>query len=273
MARVALIGSPLKRRHSKVMHDAAFEHFGVDARYELIELPPEGLDEFFATARQADWLGFQVTAPYKQEALARCDRATEAARTIGAVNTVTRVTGGVLVGSNTDAPGFARSVIQDLGRDMAGIEVAVAGAGGAARAVVSAATDAGATLVTVGSRDVSRAQGLADQFGDDRVRPVALDGEFDDALSTAGLAVNATTVGMIDAGTPFDPSLLPADAAVFDLVYVPADGELVTTARSRGLDAVDGAGMLVAQAEIAFEDWTGHAGAGEVMRAALARMG
>lgn len=272
MARVGLIGNPLKRPHSAIMHNAAFQHFGIDAHYDLIELPPEDLDVFFDETRTGDWLGFNVTAPHKQEAIRRCDRTTDSADRIGAVNTVT-VADGELLGSNTDAPGFARSVAEDLGRDMTGLAVAVAGAGGAARAVVAATLDAGAESVAVGARQLSSATTLAAQFADSRIQPVALGPDFDAALSGCDLAVNATTVGMIDPGLAFDPALLPTSAAVFDLVYVPAQGELVTRARARGLDAVNGIGMLVGQAEIAFESWTGVSGAGPVMRAALDPMG
>lgn len=255
------------------MHNAAFEHFGIDAHYELIELPPDDLDGFFETARGDEWLGFNVTAPYKQEAIRRCDRTTHSAARIGAVNTVTRDDEGLLIGSNTDAPGFARSVTEDLGRDMRDLDVVVAGAGGAARAAVAAALDAGATTVTVGARQISAVTTLAAQFDDTRIRPMVMGSDFDAALAGCDLAVNATTVGMIDPGVPFDPALLPTGAAVFDLVYVPPEGELVTRAKTRGLDAVNGIGMLVSQAEIAFEGWTGVSGAGPVMRAALDAMG
>lgn len=270
--RVALIGSPLKRRHSKVMHEAAFAHFGIEATYDLLELSPDRLDGFFDDVRSPAWYGFQVTAPYKQEAARRCDRLTPEAETIGAVNTAMRESDGTLTGTNTDAPGFGRAVTEDLGRDLRGASVAVAGAGGAARAVVAAAVAAKARRVVVGARDPSQALTLARGFPDGSVTPVRLGEDFDGLLAGIDIGVNATTVGMTQAGMAFDPGEMSDGAAVFDLVYIPAETELLARARVLGLDAANGIGMLVAQAEIAFEGWTGHAGAGPVMRAALDTM-
>lgn len=267
--RVALIGSPLRRRHSKVMHDAAFASLGIDAEYELIELAPGDLDAFFTAARGREWMGFQVTAPYKQEALGRCDELDGRAASVGAVNSVQRTSDGRLAGFNTDVGGFARSVAADLDRSPAGAIVAVAGAGGAARAVVRACLDGGARQVIVGARDRAAAVALVEQADDARVRAIELGGRFDEVLATVDLAVNATTLGMTQSGMAFDPARLPGDSAVFDLVYVPAETPLLARARSLGLAAVNGLGMLVAQAEEAFARWTGIEGAGAVMRAAL----
>lgn len=255
------------------MHNAAFEHFGIDAHYELLPLRPDDLDGFFEQARGDRWLGFQVTAPYKQEAARRCDHVEGIARDIGAVNSVIRTGEGVLRGFNTDAPGFARAVSAGLGREIAGTSVVVAGAGGAARAVVASCLKGRASQVVVGARSLGSSSALAEELADQRVVPTGLGADFEAALAGADLAVNATTVGMTVPGTVFDAGRLPAGAAVFDLVYVPPETELVTTATSRGLDAVNGLGMLVAQAEIAFERWTGIETAGPVMRTALEAMG
>lgn len=267
--RVGLIGAPLRRRHSKVMHDAAFTASGIDAEYELVELSPTELDAFFLAARSPEWLGFQVTAPYKQEAVSRCDEVEVAAAAVGAVNSVQRTDDGRLVGFNTDVGGFARSVRSDLGRSFGDATVAVAGAGGAARAVVRACLDGGAARVVVGARSPSAAEALAVQADDPRVEGVALGDEFGGMLGIADLAVNATTVGMTVPGMAFDPGLLRTEAAVFDLVYVPAETALIARARSLGLAGVNGLGMLVAQAEEAFARWTGVFGVGAVMRGAL----
>jgi len=253
------------------MHNAAFDHFGIDARYDLVEIAPAELDAFFAAARSDDWLGFQVTAPYKQAAAARCDRVEAAARTIGAVNSVQRLDDATLTGFNTDAPGFARAVFSELDLDLAAAAVAVAGAGGASRAVIHACLEAGASRVVVGARDLETVERLVAERADERLEAVELGDPFERMLPKMDLAVNATTVGMTSTGTAFDPACLSPSGAVFDLVYVPPVTELVEAARAAGLAAANGLAMLVAQAEIAFERWTGVAGAGGVMRRALDR--
>lgn len=267
--RVALVGAQLRRRHSEVMHNAAFTHFGIDARYELRPLEVEGLPAFFDEARGANWLGFQVTTPHKEAAMGHVDEVEPEARAIGAINSGVRTADGTLVGFNTDSPGFARSLRDDLRFNLDGARVAVAGAGGAARAIVHACLAGGATRVHVGNRDPERASRLAAAVAESRLRAGGLDDEFDAALRDADLAVNTTTVGMAAPGVPFDVALLPALARVFDLVYVPDATELVSAARERGLAAVNGLGMLVWQAAIAFERWTGVHDAEPVMRRAV----
>ena len=267
--RVALIGYPLKRRHSEIMHNAAFEHFSIDAHYGLRELEPHEVPDFVLEARAEGWLGFQITAPYKQMIMEQLDDVEDGARQIGAVNSVLRQDSGRLVGFNTDAPGFQRAAEGELAIRFSGLRAAVAGAGGVARAVVHALVAAGADSVVICDVVPSRATALAAGFGE-QVRAVAVGAEFEDVLGRVDLAVNATTVGMIQPGVAFDPEILQDSAAVFDLVYNPPETVLLRRTRARGLPAANGLGMLVAQAEIAFERWTGVRGSGPIMRAALA---
>jgi shikimate dehydrogenase len=272
--RIALIGKPLRRRHSQVMHDAAFAAAGIDARYELLELEVDAVEGAVNEARGPDWLGLQVTAPYKRLVAGLCDRVEADAATIGAVNSVARTATGDLLGFNTDAPGFRAAVELAMGRPLAGVDVVVAGAGGAAHAVVFACLSAGAGRVTIGNRTVSSAGELAQRFvdvGAGSITAVALrDPAFAAALRSADLAVNATTVGMLESGSTIDVEQLPAGATVFDLVYVPPETPLLRAARARGLRAANGSEMLIQQAAIAFERWTGVSGMADVMRAAVA---
>ena len=272
--RVGLIGKPLKRRHSQVMHDAAFDAAGIDARYVLLELEPEAVESAVREARSSpEWLGLGVTAPYKAVVAGLVDEVEADARTIGAVNNVVRTDDGRLVGFNTDAPGFRAGVELALGRPLDGLDVVVVGAGGAAHAVVYACLVAGARQVTIANRTVATATVLAERFrGVGRGTVTAIDdmAVFAEALAGADLAVNATTVGMLDPGMTVPVERLPATATVFDLVYVPPETPLLAAARARGLRAANGSEMLIAQAAIAFERWTGVAGMADVMRAAVA---
>jgi shikimate dehydrogenase len=272
--QVALIGKPLKRRHSQVMHDAAFDACGIDARYVVREIEPDEVEGVVAAARGPEWLGLGVTAPYKRVVAGLLDEVEPDAEAIGAVNNVVRTDDGRLVGFNSDAPGFRAGVELAMGRPLKDAEVVVAGAGGAAHAVVYALLAAGAASVTVGSRDPSAANALLDRFTSvgqgSRVATGLGDAAFGEASRSADLAVNATTVGMIDPGMTIDVDMLPADATVFDLVYVPPETPLLAVARARGLRAANGSEMLIQQAAIAFERWTGVGGMADVMRGAVA---
>jgi shikimate dehydrogenase len=273
--RVGLLGKPLKRRHSPVMHDAAFAACGIDARYVLMELEPDQVEPTVAEARAGDdWLGLGVTAPYKRVVAGLVDVVEPDAAAIGAVNNVTKDGSGRLVGFNSDAPGFRVGVERAMGRPLTGASVVVAGAGGAAHAVVHALLTAGAGRVTIGGRTPDRASSLAERFASLGSAPpvaVELGGEaFRAAARAADVAVNATTVGMLDPGMTIPVDELGDDATVFDLVYVPAETPLLAAARARGLRAANGSEMLIAQAAIAFERWTGVGGMDDVMRAAVA---
>lgn len=273
--RVGLLGKPLKRRHSQVMHDAAFDAAGIDARYVLLELEPEAVEPAVREARRSDaWLGLGVTAPYKRVVAGLLDLVEADAERIGAVNNVVRTDDGRLVGINTDAPGFRAGAELAMGRSLDGADVVVVGAGGAAHAVVYACLDAGARRVTIANRTVHTATALGERFsgvGQGMVEAIPADGRaLDAALASADLAVNATTVGMLDPGMTIPVERLPATATVFDLVYVPAETPLVAAARARGLRAANGSEMLIAQAALAFERWTGVGGMADVMRQAVA---
>jgi shikimate dehydrogenase len=256
------------------MHDAAFAAAGIDARYVLMELEPDQVEAAVAAARGPDWLGLGVTAPYKRVVAGLLDEVEADAALIGAVNNVAKRVDGGLVGFNSDAPGFRAGVELALGRPLGGLDVVVAGAGGAAHAVVYACLQAGARRVTIGNRTPAAAEALAARFagvGSGAVSAVALDHPaFAAALGSADLAVNATTVGMVDPGATIACEALPPHATVFDLVYVPPETPLLAAARARGLRAANGSEMLIAQAAIAFERWTGVAGMAGVMREAVA---
>ena len=272
--RVALLGKPLRRRHSQVMHDAAFDAAGIDARYVLMELEADEVEGAVAAARGPGFLGLGVTAPYKPVVAALCDEVERDAIEIGAVNNVVRTDDGRLIGINTDAPGFLQGAELAMGFPLRGSKVVVAGAGGAARAVVYACLQAGVGRVTVGSRDRASAAALAARTHPSlfqRVDALALDDEaFHRQLGEADLVVNATTVGMLDPGMAVPVDALAEWATVFDCVYVPAETPLLAAARARGLKAANGSEMLIAQAAIAFERWTGVGGMADVMRAAVA---
>ena len=256
------------------MHNAAFAAAGIDAEYVLREVERDEVDGAVAEARGPGWLGLGVTAPYKQVVAGLVDEVEPDARSIGAVNNVVRQADGRLLGFNSDAPGFRAGVELALGRPLDDLEVVVVGAGGAAHAVVWACLLAGVGRLTVATRREDSATTLLARFaGQGRAARHAcslFDEQLSGALATADLAVNATTVGMVDPGSAFSVDALPSHATVFDLVYVPPETPLLAAARARGLRAANGSEMLIQQAAIAFERWTGVGGVAGVMRDAVA---
>jgi shikimate dehydrogenase len=260
--RLGVLGWPVRHSRSPAMQRAAIAAAGLsDHSYQLLPVPPELFDETVRALGAAGFAGANVTLPHKAAALALADEATPAARAIGAANTLTFAPGGAIAAANTDAPGL----IEALGVDPAGRSAIVLGAGGTARAAVWALREAGAD-VAIWARDPERARILADAMGVAAiVRPAGAD-----------LLVNATTVGM-DGRTSRSDALrslaLDSDqlrdyAHVIDFVYTSAPTPLVGAARERGVPAVDGLAILVAQGALSFELWTGRVAARDEMERA-----
>ncbi|MDQ1519259.1 MAG: shikimate dehydrogenase, partial [Actinomycetota bacterium] len=200
--------------------------------------------------------GMSVTMPHKADAARACDELTPDAAALGAVNSVRLTEGGRLVGDSTDGEGFRRALIE-AGHDPAGRRVLVLGAGGAARAVVLALGRVGCD-VTVAARRVEAAAAAASLAPGGRTVEWA---SLEAMVQAADVIVQATPIGMDGAGggaTPFDPELLRPGQVVADLVYHPLETPLLAATRARGAAAVDGLGMLVHQAGLQVERWTGR---------------
>ena len=247
------------------MHNAAFRELDLDWIYVACEVAPGGVDAAFAGVRALGFGGLSVTIPHKAAALDAVDEVSDAARAIGAVNTVVPTDGGWLRGENTDGTGFLASIAEE-GFKPAGRVCAVLGAGGAARAVVHALTGAGAAEIIVINRTPARAEATAAVAGAAGRVGVAAD------VTGADLVVNATPLGLAGSqDLPVDPELLGEGQLVVDLVPNPAVTPLMQAARQRGAGVAGGLGMLVHQGALAFELWTGRPAPVEVMRAAAVR--
>ena len=212
--RVALIGKPLRRRHSQVMHDAAFDAAGIDARYVLLELEPEAVEAAVAEARGPDWLGLGVTAPYKRVVAGLVDEVEADAAAIGAVNNVVRRDDGPLRRlqhrrAGVPRRGRARDGPAARGRRGRRRRGGRRGPRGRVRLPVAPAPP----RVTVGNRTVAAAAGSpggSTASGQGRSRASRSAGAaFTAALAAADLAVNATTVGMLDPGVTIDVGAPP----------------------------------------------------------------
>jgi shikimate dehydrogenase len=271
--RVALIGWPVEHSLSPAMHNAAFQALGLDWRYELLAVPPKHLGAALASLHAGEYVGANVTMPYKSAVMTHLDEIDHAARSIGAVNTIA-AEGSRLVGHNTDGPGFLRA-LREAGLETAGRRALVLGAGGAARAVAYALARAGCA-VAIYNRTATRAAELAREL-----KGLGLDGTVgwvpgETALRALDLSqfdvlVNATAAGMWpnSEDSPWPVGLsLPSHWSVFDLVYTPVETRLLRQARQVGARAIDGLGMLVWQGALAFELWTGQTPPADLMRAA-----
>jgi len=251
------MGWPVMHSRSPALHNYFFKQYALAGTYVPLAIPPERLEPALRALAPLGFAGCNLTIPHKERALAIVDEVDDAARRIGAISCVVVRPDGSLWGTNNDVHGFARNVLQHQPgwRADAGPALVI-GAGGGARAVVYSLVERGAREVRLVNRTRERADTLAREFGSS-VTPF----DWDDrhrALGGAALVVNTTSQGMI--GQPaLDLSLdaLPSTALVVDIVYVPLETPLLRAARRRGNPTVDGLGMLLHQACIAWRLWFG----------------
>jgi shikimate dehydrogenase len=259
--RAGVIGWPVAHSRSPKLHGFWLKQHGLVGRYDKLPVPPEDLAAFIADLpREPGFRGVNVTIPHKIAVLSLMAQVDDAARRIGAVNTVVVQPDGSLHGSNTDAFGFIENLKADApaGWKAAAGPAVVLGAGGAARAVIVALLDAGVTELRLANRSIEKAEALAAEFGK-AILPVAWD-ERMQALAGTNLLVNTTSLGM--AGQPpLEIALddLPLAALVNDIVYSPLVTDLLANAKARGNPVVDGLGMLLHQGRPGFEAWFGVA--------------
>ena len=246
----AVIGHPVRHSLSPAMHNAVFEAFDDEWRFVAFDVSPGGAAEAVATMGALGIGGFAVTMPHKEHAAAAVDEIDDAARALRSVNTVVLRGDGSTFGTSTDGRGFVDWVTA-CGCDPAGRRVVLLGAGGAARSIVDALGRAGAADIAILNRTESSAVAAAE------LASVARIGSVDD-LDSADLLVNSTSVGMGNDEMPVDPVVLRPDLVVADIVYHPLDTALLRAARAVGAPTIDGLGMLVHQAVLQQELWTGR---------------
>ena len=268
-----VIGNPASSSMSPYMHNAAFAASEINAVF--LPLLVINLDEFIrrmvaAATREVElnFAGFSVTMPHKQTIMKDLDEIDAVAAKIGAVNTV-KITDGKLIGYNTDAHGFITPLKNKLS-DLKNARVAVIGAGGAARACVYALTQEGAD-VTVLSRDLGKAEALADEFS---VKVDQL--SADHRPLAADVIVNATPLGMkgaLENRSPLTSEQVKGVKFVYDLVTRLGDTPLVAEAKKAGIAAIGGVEMLISQGVKQFEIWTGREAPAELMtQSVMARL-
>ena len=251
---VGVIGYPVSQSLSPLLHQAAFDALGLDWVSVGFAVPVGEVRRALEGMRALRIVGLSVTMPHKSDAADAVDELTPLARRLGAVNCVINREGSLL-GDSTDGAGLLAALEEGSGLTPKGRRCVVIGAGGAARAAVVALADAGATQVAVVNRTRPRADEAAALAGEVGVTAGI------DAVSEADIVVHATPVGMSGSGAetedPFVGIHFHEGQVVMDLVYVPKETPLLKVARSSGARVVGGLGMLVRQAAVALEHWTG----------------
>ena len=272
--RVVLVGHPVAHSLSGVLQQAAFDALEIDATYELLDRSLIELAETVAELRGEDYLGANITVPFKDRVVPMMDRLTEEAHATGAVDTITRE-GTKLVGHNTDVTGFRPALDALIGKQKMPRMAVVLGAGGGARAVVYGLITAGFQRVIVFNRHLHRAEGLVRHFGRSashmelRAMPWH-ESVLESELAKTKILVNASSVGRNPEESPIPAELLPPDLMVLDLLYAPKESRLLREAKAAGASSVlNGDLMLLHQSAAAFELWTGRPAPMDVLKEQL----
>jgi shikimate dehydrogenase len=257
-----LIGRDIGATRSPWIHEGEADALGIRLAYTPLDFTVLGLDEgdlprVLDAARLVGFSGVNITHPYKQSVMACLDALDPAAERIGAVNTV-RFEAGRSIGHNTDYFGFLQGLRRTIPAPRCR-HVVQLGAGGAGSATAQAILDHGDGVLTIVDPSDAHRAALVDRltalYGAERVR--ASD-DVAGALAGADGVVNATPIGMTGyPGSPLPAGALRSDLWVADVVYFPAETELLRDARAMGCDTLDGVAMVVFQAAAAFELFTG----------------
>jgi shikimate dehydrogenase len=261
---VGIIGWPVAHSLSPAIHNAAFVAMGLDWVYVPLPVHPLHLAPALGGIASMGFVGVNVTMPHKAAVAGMVDELSDDARRLHAVNTIIS-DGERLRGANTDAPGFERFLRMDAGFDPSGRDALIFGAGGAGRACALALAREGVSSITVAAREPARVADVDAAL--DGVRTEVHAVGFDHAASVrVDLIVNATPLGARGESLPVPP--LGPDMLVVDLLYHPAVTPLQLEARNAGATAFGGIGLLLHQAALSFEMWTGQQPPLEVMSAA-----
>jgi len=259
----AVIGSPVRHSLSPALHNAGFDATGVDWVYAAFEVEPGNAGAALDAMRVLGLGGLSITMPHKEDVARLVDELDPAAAVLRSVNTVVPLGDGRLRGFSTDGAGFMASLLAD-GVDVTGRSVGVLGAGAAARAIIDAVSRAGAASITIVNRSAQRADEAA------ALVDIGVVGRPDD-IADCDIVINATSVGMGSDEMPCDETVLRPEHVVADVVYHPRVTALLRAAQKIGAQTVEGLGMLVHQAVLQQQLWTGVSPDAKVLWAAAER--
>ena len=257
-----LIGNPVAHSLSPAFQQAAFDHMNINARYEAWETYADELKQKIDLLRSSEYLGANITIPYKLDSMNFVDSIDDIAEQVGAINTIIS-RNGTLVGTNTDVEGIQNS-FKLANVDLKNKTVILFGGGGAARAVIVAMKNAGVKDITVINRTENKVKNF-ESFADSNFNVSILSADLVTSdrsalFRNADIIINATSLGMSKGGnellSPIPQELLYSSQVVFDLVYTPERTPLLKMAESAGAQCIGGLAMLIFQGAAAFRLWT-----------------
>lgn len=261
---MGIIGQPVEHSLSPYMHNALNCWLEVDAVYVPLCIDREGLPSLVQAIRSMDFIGFNVTMPYKEDIIEYLDEASEEVRRIGSANTV-QVRDGKLFGHNTDGRGFVKSFTTETGRAVDGLSIAILGAGGAARSVAMCLAQEGCKSLHIINRSRDKAAALGahiNTYFPGRAEGMELD-QCHEILAACDVIINTTSVGMgmLEGKSPLPEGFhFHKGQIAADLIYQPARTYFLEQAEQVGCEVLNGLGMLVWQGIFAYEIWTGITG-------------
>lgn len=268
-----VIGNPVGHSLSPSIHNAAYAALGLDYVYLAFEV--SDVSGCLAGMRALpNFRGLSVTIPHKLAVMEHLDRLEPMAEKVGSVNTITN-DDGTLVGSTTDGPGAVRA-FDEAGVSLVGKRVLFLGSGGAVRAVAFAVAElCNPASISILGRTLANVSALVDDLKANSSGSFSggdLEGGIEEAMGEHEVIIHGTPVGMAkeQAGAScVPPETLESEHIVFDMVYTPARTKLIVDAEAAGATVIYGIDMLVNQAGLQFERWTGKAAPLQVMRAAV----
>jgi shikimate dehydrogenase len=274
-AILAVIGCPVAHSASPAMHQPALDVRGIDGRYIRLEVPIGRVTEALQRLQQLEFVGANVTVPHKFAALDACHQVDDAAREIGAVNTV-KFLRGETHGYNTDGPGFAQAIHEEFGTGLSGLRVMIVGAGGGAgQAIATQCAREGAQRVILVNRTVEKIQSLRDRlarrFDATQFHALAIDDpQLPSVAKQCQLLVNTSSLGLKEGdASPIDPACFASHHWVYDTIYQPPRTTFLRLAEEAGAQVANGFTMLLHQGVLAFDRWYPGQAPLEVMRAGL----
>lgn len=259
---IGIIGNPVEHSISPILHNSLSLLFGLDLIYVPLKVEKEDLSVVVKALKALDFVGFNVTIPYKKEIMKYLDENTIEAILMGAVNTVKKIDG-KFYGYNTDAEGFLKSFKKEAQTSFDGKKVILIGAGGVARPVAVKIASEGAEKISIVNRTKEKAIELAETVNEN-VKEVVQVYNFDDktfkmAIEKSDIIINTTSVGMMPniESTLISGEYFNSNQIVYDVIYNPSETKLLSDARKKGCKTINGLGMLFYQGIKAYEIWTG----------------